>query len=479
MSDPVTNVQIEDVLASIRRLVSEEVRAQTQGDPASAARQSPFRQGAAAPGQAATEPAREPAPKAEKLILSPHLRVATVDGAAEEPDEAPLRYSAEDFAPDVPEAVEDEAFVARDDEEIAPFTEVPEEEQAAFAESAEVFHGFGSQPAEVAEEAAERDFDEVLRALEFGAEGDPADDDFAAYGDGAAEALESARHSEATRDEVDEVEGDEAGFDDLDAVLSTLEFDPEPQGSYRARAARAEIEDAEILEEGETWTGLDRLFGKTGAEIDAAAALQDEDATSVGPQDQADLLETSSEDEDAAMISPLAEDAEVAPTAWDAETVATEAEQGVRVEADLSEDSLSDTGFADSDPADAEIEAAADPEALLDEGGAVDPFGAGLAAGDAPDLPEADGGLLAGLASEETQMDTALRGDEAQAPGEQAGKADDPAEGLSLDEQILRDMVSEIVRQELQGALGERITRNVRKLVRREIQRALQSQDYI
>ncbi|WP_306152817.1 hypothetical protein [Roseovarius sp. MMSF_3281] len=47
-----------------------------------------------------------------------------------------------------------------------------------------------------------------------------------------------------------------------------------------------------------------------------------------------------------------------------------------------------------------------------------------------------------------------------------------------LDEDALRDMVSEIVRQELQGALGERITRNVRKLVRREIHRALASQDF-
>jgi cell pole-organizing protein PopZ len=46
-----------------------------------------------------------------------------------------------------------------------------------------------------------------------------------------------------------------------------------------------------------------------------------------------------------------------------------------------------------------------------------------------------------------------------------------------LDEETLRDMVAEIVRQELQGALGERITRNVRKLVRREIQRALMSHE--
>jgi len=46
-----------------------------------------------------------------------------------------------------------------------------------------------------------------------------------------------------------------------------------------------------------------------------------------------------------------------------------------------------------------------------------------------------------------------------------------------LDEDALRDLVADIVREELQGALGERITRNVRKLVRREIHRALAAQD--
>ncbi|WP_113911826.1 hypothetical protein [Roseovarius dicentrarchi] len=46
-----------------------------------------------------------------------------------------------------------------------------------------------------------------------------------------------------------------------------------------------------------------------------------------------------------------------------------------------------------------------------------------------------------------------------------------------LDEDALRDLVADIVRRELQGVLGERITRNVRKLVRREIHRALASQD--
>ncbi|SHH68534.1 V-type ATPase subunit [Cognatishimia maritima] len=45
-----------------------------------------------------------------------------------------------------------------------------------------------------------------------------------------------------------------------------------------------------------------------------------------------------------------------------------------------------------------------------------------------------------------------------------------------LDEDMLRELVGEIVRQELQGPLGERITRNVRKLVRREINRVLTAQ---
>lgn len=48
----------------------------------------------------------------------------------------------------------------------------------------------------------------------------------------------------------------------------------------------------------------------------------------------------------------------------------------------------------------------------------------------------------------------------------------------TLDEDALRDLVREIIREELQGALGERITRNVRKLVRSEIARALAVRDF-
>lgn len=54
---------------------------------------------------------------------------------------------------------------------------------------------------------------------------------------------------------------------------------------------------------------------------------------------------------------------------------------------------------------------------------------------------------------------------------------EDGSDVTILDEDMLRQIVTDMVRQELQGALGERITRNVRKLVRREIARALATRE--
>lgn len=55
---------------------------------------------------------------------------------------------------------------------------------------------------------------------------------------------------------------------------------------------------------------------------------------------------------------------------------------------------------------------------------------------------------------------------------------DDNHDDRHFDEEMLRDLVRDIIREELQGALGERITRNVRKLVRAEIARALAVRDF-
>lgn len=54
----------------------------------------------------------------------------------------------------------------------------------------------------------------------------------------------------------------------------------------------------------------------------------------------------------------------------------------------------------------------------------------------------------------------------------------DPDDTTYLDEDALRDMVSILVREELQGHIGEKMTRSVRRLVRREIQRTLALREF-
>ena len=59
-----------------------------------------------------------------------------------------------------------------------------------------------------------------------------------------------------------------------------------------------------------------------------------------------------------------------------------------------------------------------------------------------------------------------------EAPSEETTGPDDAA-STAIDPADMRPLISSLIREELQGELGERITRNVRKLVRQEIQRAL------
>ncbi len=122
---------------------------------------------------------------------------------------------------------------------------------------------------------------------------------------------------------------------------------------------------------------------------------------------------------------------------------------------------------------------------------------------DAADIePEPDTAAGEDVASEEEQvlfrhpglghMDTAAPQQDPEEPDLVAAAVQTAEEDLTsqaletlagedayIDEESLRELVADIVREELQGALGERITRNVRKLVRREIHRALAAQDLL
>ncbi len=96
---------------------------------------------------------------------------------------------------------------------------------------------------------------------------------------------------------------------------------------------------------------------------------------------------------------------------------------------------------------------------------------------------EADWAVSAMGASDEPEFF-----DVTEEPGRQEEHADvssDPDDELAaflpqepaIDPAMLREMIAQIVREELAGDTGERITRNVRKLVRREINLILASRD--
>ncbi|MDI3338060.1 hypothetical protein QKW60_16750 [Defluviimonas aestuarii] len=59
--------------------------------------------------------------------------------------------------------------------------------------------------------------------------------------------------------------------------------------------------------------------------------------------------------------------------------------------------------------------------------------------------------------------------------GPAAASSGESAYTDDLEMEILRELVTEIVRQEFKGPMGERMTRNIRMLVRREVNRALES----
>lgn len=80
--------------------------------------------------------------------------------------------------------------------------------------------------------------------------------------------------------------------------------------------------------------------------------------------------------------------------------------------------------------------------------------------------------LVLGGETAATRLDHEAAPDEARLEREELAPA-----AAGLDELALREMVAEIVREELRGELGERMTSNIRKLVRREILRAQSLRD--
>ncbi len=352
MSDPVTNAEVEDVLSSIRRLVSEDKRPMAKS---------------------------QPLPVKDRLVLTPALRVAEASDAQADPETAPLRLERTDnvqFQPenDFEKYKEPAVFQAGrlHDQKAEEDNEAEDDNEA----SDDAEDTSGSMGAFYHDRANDRSHDREVED-EHGAVVPQNDDDDGQEqrADGvAAENTQDFDHDEA--DEADEMDNDTVAS--VEAEHHARTSDNTANGGLTAKIAELEAVVGKISDNWEPDdAGADEYSGTD------ALAMEWED---------------------------------------DVERDAT----GARLD--------------------------------------VNPPLGGKGDSRQHEAPEASKPLSA-----ETVRASAEEGD----MGSMGFGSDDQI----LDEEALRDLVSEIVRSELQGALGERITRNVRKLVRREIHRALTAQE--
>ncbi len=359
MSEPVTHAEIEDVLSSIRRLVSETGRSDA---------------GAAAP--------RVSAQPTTRLVLTPALRVPDAEITPAEPKQAEDLSHSET----APEAKKCQAADA-------PELSTPEAPHVLVEPSAD------TMPNTVVDVAAELASRMKLRS-------------------------------------VPTVDAEEAPTTDALDVAPDAGEEPENLASL----AEEDAAQAPALDPEAPWR-------------DPNATLYD--AAGVAPTTPATSASKPTLSDDKAPRAPREQSARVAAVVRRIAELETEGNANGSSVPELNEDDIDAVPFSGPTVETIQWEDHVD----LSSGSEAAPEAAKLADPES-DLTEAR--HVAQAATEEAAMEAVSK-----APED------------FLDEQSLRELVADIVREELQGALGERITRNVRKLVRREIQRALSAQDLL
>lgn len=401
MSDPAkTPEEIEDVLASVRRLVSDH---------------SPAREERVIPADPTPEVAAEPA-QPDALVLTPSFRVTDPEDPWV-PVEAPEKtVAAEDLIAELVTSAEE----ADEDSDTADVsTENAAEPDGAEWQPDDRLASFASVGAaeddrpipepwvgEQSEEtSSEEDIADLVRldgseATNTDFESETGDDN---WPEGGAEAalLTLVARREPVSEEPDTHEEEAAE----EAAASPFELVEDAPEADAVQDDTPEDEPAEEATEAPAW--------QAGSDASEAAADDDEEETDSAP-DHVEATDTTPSDtpveEDAAAETPdRTPFTPFIPTPVAAETA----------------DSLEKTRI-EEDTANEEVPA---EDVIDDFGDAESPFA----------FPEADEGIL--------------------------------------DEDTLREIIVEVVREELQGVLGQRITRNVRKMVRREIRLALAAED--
>ena len=403
MSDRVTNVEIEDVLTSIRKLVADGEWIRQRAAEANAAK-----------GAEELSSAAEAVDDAGKFVLTPALRVIESRAEVRGKSESLLRFrrAAEPEVMDnevlwTPVAPEAEEETSTDPETISYILEMFDGEEDADEELTETDEaepsGYQSLGAAIAEleaavgsdsedwepdgsETVLNDFTTPLRAV------------------GGMEMPDIVDDEDGIDDPQPEISGEiEGGAEEDESSMEMLSSEAPLDLAFFARPRERFVE--EKLEEALAETGDDE--GEEGALSfmhNQAGVLEEETA----PEEAAD------EEDDA--LDALAEEPEAA--------------------------------FEDLAPGEAgEDDATEIAEAMIDQ---ISEAIAGTAAvGAANAIGDELDEELAAYLSEET----------------------------ALDEDMLRDLITQVVRSELEGELGERMTRNIRKLVRREVFSILESRE--
>lgn len=426
MSERLNSVDIEDVLSSIRRLVSDDLRPAAK---------------AAVPPAAPVEPAQ-----ADKLILTPALRIAP---EADEP--APVAEAEAAEAVQAPEAAPSEPVMS--------FHSIRPERGAARLDAVmgQVARGLESGPGdwETAAEPPAR-FESDWSEPEAELAPSPFADESVAD---APEPLMLREPQEAG--DIWTVSESEAPYVDLDSDHGAEAMASADLATDTADAAPVY---ADSVSEMDVLLGVNALDHAmldprdvtSDMTSDALAdAWPDQDWAAPGEPDL--LLDADAPDAPAEAGWPEAASIDSQPVAMAEEPAMTDKDDPADLpnadvpDADLPDWARMETEPVDMDPVD--IEPPVAPAAAHQ--GSTDPRWA--------DAAEAE--IRRELEDEVTASAFARF-------------ADDDLDDRAFDEDMLRDLVRDIIREELQGALGERITRNVRKLVRAEIARALAVRDF-
>ena len=393
MSDPVTNAEVEDVLSSIRRLVSEDKRP--------------------------LQPPRHE-PKADRLVLTPALRVADAPAT-----DASLNLYDDPEHDAVPEA---------------PFSDMATDETSAEIHDTHLFSRYESrQQADIAQQE-EAQQPEAYSAM-----------------------------STTVRRHEEDYSADPYGFDD--------ESDPDGEASsllttFPAVEVQEPIEEPKLRENTVSLrSNVDQQQPPAAKPVTQAAVAAEETPEAAPELAQADPIDDQEQVQDAA--EP--------PAAFDVQS-AVEASKSAALSAKIEALETAIGKIADSwepDDAGEGDYAGSEPQAMEwednepEEGPAArlhfSPMDTEFS-----DEDERQSDAISDNAPDQQDIAPHPEQDENVSP---QGAGLELADDELLDEEALRDLVSEIVRAELQGSLGERITRNVRKLVRREIHRALAARD--